>query len=78
MNIEEFKRLSDNEQLRIIFNEAKFVDSLEKDSTVFALYSMTTFFIELEYDTSIFRLSAKRTFEGNQRLNKYLDWDAAT
>ena len=78
MTVDDFKSLPDSEQLRIIFHKAKFVDSLEKEDTVFALYFMRTFFIELEYNTSTFRLSAKRTFENDQRLNKYLDWSTTT
>ena len=75
MSIDDFKGLPDNEQLRMVFKKAKYVDSLEKGNTVFALYSMKIFFVELEYDTSTFRLSTKRTFEGGRQLNKYLDWD---
>ena len=75
MNTEDFNRLPANEQLRIIFKKAQFVDSTEKDSTVFALYCMEDFFIELEYDLSEFRLSTRRVFKSGPRLNKYLDWD---
>ena len=74
MNIDDFNGLPNNEQLRIVFNKAKFVDFLEKDNSVFAPYSMKIFFVELEYDTITFRLSTKRTFESGRELNKYLDW----
>ena len=77
MRLEDFKNLFDNEQLRIIFSQAKFVDSMEKDRSVYALYSMKTFFIELKYDISKFDISSTAAFESDHRLNKYLNWNTA-
>lgn len=77
MNVKNFKNLPDHEQLRIVFNKAKFVDSTERENSVFALYSMKSFFIELQFEKSTFSLSSKRAFESDHKLNKYLNWDTA-
>lgn len=77
MDKENFKRLSDHEKLRILFNAGKFGDSIQKGNTLFALYSMRTSYIEFQYNTSTFCMTSKRAFEKDQGLNKNLNWKTA-
>ena len=74
MTLREFRNLGYHEQLKLVFEKAEFVDSVMKDSTVYALYSMQNYFIELRYDMKEFRLENLKVFEANESLDKYLSW----
>lgn len=74
MNPEKFMALPGYKQESIIFTEGNFVDSKVEDKKIFALYSIHTFFVELEYDTVNYRISSKKAFTDGRELHKYLDW----
>lgn len=74
MDLEKFKHLPQTEKLNTVFTEGKFVDSVVKNEVIYALYSVRTYFVEIEYDSTSHSIPSPKAFEDGSQLNKYIDW----
>lgn len=71
MSFHDFKNLLQHEQYDLVFTKGDFINYYLKGEIRYALYSLYTFFVEIEYNVSLNRILNLETFEEGLLLDKY-------
>ena len=71
MGIYEFNVLSMNDKGNKTFNEGQFVDTVTEGNIKYALYSLSYFWVEVEYDSSNNKIIGISSFVEGDGLNRY-------
>lgn len=71
MTLYEFKLLPEEEQYRILFNEGDFITYKLETNSIFALYALDRFFVEVEYNTKSNRIVKVVSFVMGEKLDLY-------
>ncbi|WP_029038486.1 hypothetical protein [Salinimicrobium xinjiangense] len=69
MTVEEFRDLPDHTQERILFNEARLVNFRIENGSIISLYSMYSFFMELQLDMR--KDHCKKIFMGKNKSRSF-------
>lgn len=78
MRLYDFMMLSTEQQMAMVISDGTLVTRLEKGNRFFVLYSLGTFYFEMEFDSSITASSKerillrKRIFKSGKLLDKYV------
>lgn len=78
MRLYDFMMLSAEQQMAMVISDGTLVTKLEKGDRYFVLYSLGTFYFEMEFDASFTTSSKerillrKRIFKSGTLLDKYL------
>ncbi|TLF47027.1 hypothetical protein [Maribacter aurantiacus] len=78
MRLYDFMMLNAEEQMAMVISDGTLVTRLEKGNRFFVLYSLGTFYFEMEFDASITASSKerillrKRIFKSGKLLDKYV------
>lgn len=72
MKIYEFLILDDAQQYDIVWDKGVLIDTFKETSTVFSLYALNDFFVEIEYNSAENKIVNKTVFKQGERLEKYL------
>ncbi|WP_286812900.1 MULTISPECIES: hypothetical protein [unclassified Maribacter] len=73
MGIYDFNILSNHEKYDTVFTKGQFVDSVKDGTIIYALYSISYFWVEVIYDNNINKILEIGSFVGGETLNKYCD-----
>ncbi len=71
MTLYEFKLLSDHEQYDLLFTKGVFITSRIDKGSTYALYSLETFFVELEYNPKNNKIVGKVSFVDGEKLDYF-------
>ncbi|MBM1106043.1 hypothetical protein JQC67_07840 [Aurantibacter crassamenti] len=71
MGIYEFNILSDHDKYDIVFTMAQFVDVVTEQQTRYALYSLSLFWVEVEYYAPTNRITGISSFVSGDKLSRY-------
>jgi hypothetical protein len=71
MGIYEFNILPEHEQYDIVFTEGQFVDTVTDGVTKYVLYSLSYFWIEIEYNAPKNKINGVCSFVSGEKLNRY-------
>ncbi len=83
MSLYDFMMLTNEEQMAQIMAQGTLVTKLRKERRLFVLYSLNTFYFELEYNGELKSakeealLLRKHIFSSGVRMEKYLENDLA-
>lgn len=70
-SIYDFNVLTENEKYDLTFTKAQFVDTATAAETKYALYSLSNFWIEVEYHSPTNKIKGICSFVSGEKLNRY-------
>jgi len=68
----EYFMLKEHDQVMLLADKGEYVATYDNGGTKFVLYSLSTFFLELEQDKATKKLVGRRIFQSGLQLEKYL------
>ncbi|MEM9364040.1 MAG: hypothetical protein AAGA43_15470 [Bacteroidota bacterium] len=72
MNLYNYLMLSEHDQAMALASQGKFVALYDNGNTRFQLFSLSTFFYEMEQDKKTKKLVGRRIFQSGRQLDKYI------
>jgi hypothetical protein len=73
MKLHEYKRLSEPEQYRILWDDGELIDACIEGDIKKLLYAVHNFYVELWHQTITNKVVWKLSFKQGKLLEKYLD-----
>lgn len=64
--------LKEHDQVMLLADKGEYVVTYDNGGTKFVLYSLSTFFLELEQDKATKKMVGRRIFQSGLQLEKYL------
>lgn len=64
--------LKEHDQVMVLADKGEYVATYNNGGTSFVLYSLSTFFMELEQDNTTKKLVGRQIFQSGAQLEKYL------
>ncbi|MGB6083871.1 hypothetical protein [Moheibacter sp.] len=74
LSLEEYEKLSDHDKYDLVFKQGDFIDIHIKSDSRFVLYSLFTFFVEVEYKVSQNKISGIDYFIDGDKLERYTNY----
>ena len=71
MGIYDFNTLSEHDRYDILFTKGQFVDTVSEGDIKYALYSLSYFWVEIEYDSPRNKIIGISSFVAGDTLNRY-------
>lgn len=71
MGIYDFNILTEHDKYDVVFNEGQFVDVVKDGKIKYVLYSLSYFWVEIEYLVSSNKLVNISSFVAGDSLNRY-------
>lgn len=78
MTMYEYFMLKEHDQVMVLADKGEYVATYDNGGTKFVLYSLSTFFLELEQDKTTQKLVGRQIFQSGAQLEKYLPDTAIT
>ncbi len=72
MTMYDYLMLKEHDQVIIFANKREYVATYNNGRTDFVLYSLSTFFIELEQDLKTKKMIERQIFQSGAQLDKYI------
>lgn len=72
MTMYEYFMLKEHDQVMLLADKGEYVATYENGKSNFVLYSLSTFFLELEQDKATKKLIGRQIFQSGTQLDKYL------
>lgn len=72
MNLYDYLMLKEQKQISTLIDKGRHVMTLDNGATFFQLYSLSIFFVELEYEKWTNRLVGRAIFQSGTDLDKYI------
>ena len=72
MTLYEYFMLEERKQVTILVNKGEHVSTLDNGGSFYELYSLSVFFVELEYEKWTKRLVGRAIFQSGMQMEKYL------
>lgn len=71
MGIHDFNILSEHDKYNAVFTNGQFVHTVTEGSIKYALYSLSYFWVEVEYNTATNKIKGICSFVSGEMLNRY-------
>ena len=71
MGIYDFNILTENDRYDRVFTEGQFIDTVSEGDIKYALYSLSYFWVEIEYDSPSNKIIGISSFVARDTLNRY-------
>jgi len=72
MTLYDYLMLKERKQIITLLHEGQHIMTLDNGATVFELFSLSIFFVELEYEKFTKKLVGRAIFQSGTDLEKYL------
>lgn len=74
LSLHEYQKLTDHDKYDLVFKQGVFIDVYIKSDSRFALYSLFTFFVEVEYQVSQNKIIGIDYFIDGDKLERYTSY----
>lgn len=74
LSLKEYEKLSDHDKYDLVFKQGDFIDVYIKSDSRFTLYSLFTFFVEVEYQISQNKIIGIDYFIDGDKLERYTSY----
>jgi hypothetical protein len=74
MKLYEFISKQEQLQYQIVWETGTHIETLHKDGTMYLLYAINDFFVEIQYNQRTNVIIGKNEFKNGEHLDKYLNW----
>lgn len=72
MKLYDYLMLKEHAQVITLVDKGNYISTLDNGGTYFQLYSLSTFFVELEYEKWTKKLVGRAIFQSGLQMEKYL------